>query len=58
LSREKRKRCSRDLHGRMRRESEKKQRRPRVNEKKKEQFSVWVEKRGRGVGERITCMGG
>jgi len=40
LGREKRKRCSRDLHGRMRRESEKKQRRPRVNEKKKEQFSV------------------
>jgi hypothetical protein len=40
LGREKRKRCSRDLHGRMRRESEKNQRRPRVKEKNKEQFSV------------------
>jgi hypothetical protein len=38
LGREKRKRCSRDLHGRSRRESEKEQRRPRVNDKKKRQF--------------------
>jgi hypothetical protein len=37
LGREKRKRRSRDLHGRMRRELEKKQKRPKVNEKKKEQ---------------------
>jgi len=38
LRREKRKRCSRDLHGRIRRESEEEQRRPRVNDEKKEQF--------------------
>jgi hypothetical protein len=38
LSRENRKRCSRDMHRRIRRESEEEQRRPRINDKKKEQF--------------------
>jgi len=38
LSREKGKRCSRDLHRRIRRESEEEHRRPRVNDKKKDQF--------------------